>query len=39
MAGDPATDPDPDAHVHVEHFDEHCYLAESEIGLVLRIVH
>ena len=35
---DLAADPDPDTHVHVEYFDEHYYLAESEIGLVLRII-
>lgn len=34
---DLAADPDPDAHVHIEYFDGHYYLAESEISLVLRI--
>jgi hypothetical protein len=35
---DLADDPDPDAHAHVEYFDEHYYLAESTVSLVLRIV-
>lgn len=35
---DLAGDPDPDTHVHVEYFDGHYYLAESDVGLVLRIV-
>lgn len=29
-------DTDPKAHVHVEYFDGHYYLAESEVSLVLR---
>ncbi len=31
-------DTDPTAHVHVEYFDGHYYLAESEVSLVLRII-
>ena len=36
---DMATDPDlrPDTHVHIEYFDGHYYLAESDVSLVLRI--
>jgi hypothetical protein len=33
---DLAAEPSPDTHVHVEYFDGHYYLAESEIGIVLR---
>ncbi len=29
-------DPDPMAHVHVEYFEDHYYLDESEVSLVLR---
>ena len=35
---DLADDPDPEGHVHIEYFDDHFYLAESEVGLVLRTV-
>jgi hypothetical protein len=31
-------DLDPKSHLHIEYYDEHPYLAESEVALVLRIV-
>ena len=33
---DLAEHPDPDTHLHVEYFDGHYYLAESEVSLVLQ---
>ena len=35
---DLATEPSPDTHVHVEYFDGHYYLAESEVGIVLQVI-
>ncbi len=36
MAGSP--DLDPKSHLHIEYYEDHYYLAESEVSLVLRIV-
>jgi len=35
---DLAAEPGPDTHVHVEYFDGHYYLAESEVGIVLQVI-
>jgi hypothetical protein len=35
---DLAAQPGPDMHVHVEYFDGHYYLAESEVGIVLQVI-
>jgi len=35
---DLAAEPSPDTHVHVEYFDGHYYLAESEVGIVLQVI-
>ena len=35
---DLATEPSPETHVHVEYFDGHYYLAESEVGIVLQVI-
>ena len=35
---DLVTELDPDTHVHIEYFDGHYYLAESKIGIVLRVI-
>lgn len=35
---DLAAEPSPDTHAHVEYFDGHYYLAESEVGIVLQVI-
>ena len=35
---DVAAEASPDTHVHVEYFDGHYYLAESEVGIVLQVI-
>ncbi len=35
---DLAADPSPNTHAHVEYFDGHYYLAESEVSIVLQVI-